>query len=85
MIRMALSCGRALSERALWLLLNLVDVSDIFYLFFSARGRGKGSPGRRGGGGGGGRFFIENPRRGLRKGGGVRGLGRCLRKIGGGG
>ena len=30
----------------------LVDVSDIVYFFFSARGSGRGSPGRQGGGGG---------------------------------
>ena len=40
---------------------NLVDVVDIF---FSARGRARGSLGRRGGGAGGVRFFIENPRKG---------------------
>ena len=38
----------------------LVDVSDIF--FFSAWGRGRGSPRRRGVGG---RFLFENPRRGV--------------------
>ena len=39
--------------------LGLVDVSDIFF-FFSARGRGKGSPRHREGG----TIFIENPRKG---------------------
>ena len=42
------------------LILNLVDVSDIFY-FFSVRGGGRGSPRRREGRGGGSFFYIENP------------------------
>ena len=63
-----------------------MDVSDIFY-FFSARGRGRGSPGRQGGGVV--RFVIENPRRGGGSpgGGGVsRGAGRVSAgNLGGGG
>ena len=58
----------------------------IFFIFFSARGRGRGSPGQQGGGGVG--FFIENPRRGgvLPKGGaGARRPGGFLQGIGGGG
>ena len=49
--------------------LNLVDVSDIFYLF-SALGRGKGESEAPGGGGG---LFAENPRRGGLPGGWGRG------------
>ena len=66
---------------------SLVDVSDIFY--FSARGKGRGSPRCRegGGGGGGGRLFVENPRRRGspgRVGQGGEGPGGCLRGISGG-
>ena len=63
----------------------LVDVSDIF--FFSAWGRGRGSPGRQRKGGG-GRFFIENPKKGggvLLGKGGARVPGGCLQGIWGGG
>ena len=62
---------------------SLVDVSDIFY-FFSAWGRGRGSPGRQGRGGG--RFFVENHRRGggLPRGGGGGGAGRVSAGNGGG-
>ena len=57
---------------------NLVDVSDIFY-FFSARGRGRGSPGRRGG------FLLKIPwKGGSPKGGGGLREGVCW-ELGGGG
>ena len=60
-------------------LLILVDVSDISIFFCS--GRGRGSPRRQEGRGD--RFFIENPRRGgVPGGGGAKGPGGCLRRIG---
>ena len=49
--------------------LNLVDVSDIFN-FFSARRRGRGSPGHREWEG---TIFIESPKRGGSRGGAGRG------------
>ena len=53
-------------------ILFLVDVSDIYFLFFWL---GEGEGGVRGVGGGGGSIFIENPRRGgvLQEGEGPRG------------
>ena len=51
-----------------------VGVSDIFYFFFSARGRGRGSPRAPGVGG---RLFIENPTRG----GGVSRRGRGVGRV----
>ena len=54
------------------------------FLFFSARGGGRGSPRPRGGGGG--LVFVENPIKGLWApspgGGGAEGPGGCLRRIG---
>ena len=63
------SCRRELLDQ------GLVDLSDIFY--FSARGGGRGSPGRRarGEGWGGGRLLLKG-------GGGAEGPGGCLRRIG---
>ena len=66
--------------------LFLVDVSDYFYLFFSARGRGRGSPWCQEGAGVG--FLLKIPGGGgvlPREGGGGEGAGGCLRGIFGGG
>ena len=52
-----------------------------YFLFFSARGRGRGSP-RAPGGGGGGISFSANPTRGGGSPGGAEGSGGCLRRIG---
>ena len=62
-------------------MVNLMDVSDIFYFFCS--GKGKGSPSARREGRG--RFFIEHPRRGglPGEGAGAEGLEGVWRDFGG--
>ena len=65
-------------------MLNLVDVSDIFYFFCSGKGNAESEVPW---GGRGDRFFIENPRRGggVSSTGGAEGPGGCLWQIWGGG
>ena len=63
------------------LLVNLVDVSDIFYFFCLGEGKGE----VRGAGRGRGTILIKNSRRGVSRGRGGEGPGACLRGIWGGG